>query len=145
MSYMIATVNVCIVCNYLSSNSAVDELNVTTVVFVEGWFSLGMLNDLFVGPLGVTVVVVNTFWSGQNIIIKIRGPNRHTRTAKALSLMANDITADWNWASVVKYVIINAIHIRPSENVKFWSDWLSTYIHIWKTKTVNNITISIIL
>ena len=36
MSYIIATVNVCIVCNYLSSNSVVDELNVTTVVFVEG-------------------------------------------------------------------------------------------------------------
>ena len=82
---MIATVNVCKVCDYLSSNLIIDELNDTAVVFVGGWFSLGMLNDLFVGPLGVAVVVVNTFRSGQNIIIKIRGPNRHTRTAKALS------------------------------------------------------------
>ena len=39
-------------------------LNVTAVVFVGGWLSLGILNDLFVGLLGVAVVVINTFWSG---------------------------------------------------------------------------------
>ena len=46
------------------------------------------------------VVVADTFWLGHTIIIKTRGPNRHTRTDKALNWIANDITADWNLASV---------------------------------------------
>ena len=46
------------------------------------------------------VVVADTLSLGHTIIIKTRGPNRHTRTAKALNWIATDITADWYLASV---------------------------------------------
>ena len=61
---------------------------------------LPLVNRRLLEVTGLVVVAVITFWLGHTIIIKTRGPNRHTRTAKALNWIANDITADWYLASV---------------------------------------------
>ena len=83
------------------------------------------------GVVGITALDVITFLLGQTIIMKARGPNTHTRTAKALNWIAKDTSATWSSVPKIPNKKRNASHIRPNENVenamyldslKFWGN-----------------------
>ena len=61
------------------------------------------------------VLACFAFWLSHTIT---HGPNRHTRTAKALSWIPNNIKAGLKWTSVVVNVMMNTNHIRTTKNVE---------------------------